>query len=298
MMGKKYLWENICLFSLFVLIFYFICHISDNGSTHNEFISYEATPLLMPGMNKAGIPPKNDTFIRIFLWKNPQGKKVITQLNISMAAHKNELRKFGVPPAYQHHKIIERRGFKIIATKNVWSGRKIVEKILSIVDYRKVFFWSLEAFPPITEQLLASSQLQDKRDPLYHLLRFVQYIEYKRPPKNYRSRFINNFFTPIVCLFEQYGDCDTKSLLLAELLSTNAIKTEKTVIVLIKQPGLTHAILAVKRPPLPGMTSLFFPGKGYFIVLEASSPGWAPGFIAKRVMDGINSGRYGWMQLY
>jgi len=294
--GKKYLKESIYLLSLLIIILALICHFSQNKNNKNEFISFETPFLPLPDPNSIRSQVEDKTFIRKFSWKNPKEKQVTTTLHISRAAHKNELKNFGVSPAFNHPRIIEKKGFKIVNRRNVMVKNRITEKVYSIVDYKKVFNWSLSAFPPITKELLKSVQLPTDVDPLHYLLAFVQWIKYQRPPKYFHSKFINNFFTPLVCLFEQYGDCDTKSLLLAEFLFTIDNRKEKTMMILIKQPGLSHAILAIKRAPFPGMTSLFFPGRGYFVVLESSAPGWAPGFVSKRILEALKSGRYGWVE--
>jgi hypothetical protein len=45
------------------------------------------------------------------------------------------------------------------------------------------------------------------------------------------------------------------------------------------------------------MTSLFDMKRGYYIVLEASGPGWSPGFLSRRVMDALKAGLFIFVEL-
>ena len=150
---------------------------------------------------------------------------------------------------------------------------------------------------------MESAEIPERQDPLKPMLSFVQHIPYKLPPNQYKGRFINSFFIPLVVLYEQYGDCDSKSLLLAEFLCTvpgakeNGKWKEKTGMILIRGNGLAHAVLAVKRTPLPGMTSLHDMKRGYYILVETTRPGWTPGFISRRVTETIKAGYFRFVQL-
>lgn len=67
--------------------------------------------------------------------------------------------------------------------------------------------------------------------------------------------------------------------------------------VLIQGNGLSHALLGVKQKPFPGMTSLYFQEKGYYIVLKTTVQGWAPGFIDRRVFEALKSGYFQFLEL-
>jgi hypothetical protein len=210
---------------------------------------------------------------------------------------KEEIKSFGINPMISHPLYRKNKGFKVIGRRDFFINKKIVEKTYFIIDYKQIYERNLKYFFDLTEALCISADILKGTDPMPKFLAFVQNIRFKKPPDYYKGKFINNFFTPILCLYEQYGDCDSKSILLAEFLGSVQNSKEKIAIVLVRGKGLSHALLAVNRKPLPGMTSLFDYKKGYFIIIETSSPGWAPGFISKRVTDTIKSGFFRMIEL-
>lgn len=243
---------------------------------------------------------------RRFVWQDPSKIKRETLFRLPEQTVKKEIRRFGVNPATSSSFFMEKRGFKVIGRRNVIYNNQIHEEFIRVVDYRQIFQRHLGLFEPLTVTLMQSAQLTGQRDPLFPFLLFVQQIRYRLPPKRYKGRFINSFFVPLVVLYEQYGDCDSKSLLLAQFLCTTPLansfrkagkRGEKVAIVLINGKGLSHAVLAVKRPQLPGMTSLNDLRKGNFILLETTQPGWSPGFIHPRVTDTIKAGMFQFVEL-
>lgn len=293
-----------------IVLLFFICfillYIFDSSNKQNDFLSYNSHVQLYSLFStvkeknpnqETSISKHNNISIRKFVWLDPQKKRRETSFFIPEQALKEETKKFGINPAFKHPLIREKKGFKIIGRRNYMVNKRILEMVFTIVDYKKVFSWSQKFFPSLTEKLITSANILKGTDPLHKFLCFVQHIKFKKPPNYYKSKFINNFFTPIVCLYEKYGDCDTKSILLAEFLSAIPNTNEKIAILLVREKGLSHALLAVKRNPFPGMTSLFFFDKGYFIALETSSPGWAPGFISKRITDSLKKGNFKFIEL-
>jgi hypothetical protein len=234
---------------------------------------------------------------REFNWVDPQKKARKSVFHIPEAALKMEIRKFGSSHPISNPLFLKKRGFRVIGKKTHLVNRQIREKLVTIIDYKQIFQRNLVYFKTLTGELIASTDLAAGTDPLYTFLSFVQHIRYKLPPKRYKGKFINSFFVPLVCLYEQYGDCDSKSLLLAEFLCSAPGSKEKTAMVLIRGKGLAHAVLAVKRRPLPGMTSLHDLKKGYYIVLETTSPGWSPGFLSRRVIDTLKAGFFFFVEL-
>jgi hypothetical protein len=238
------------------------------------------------------------TIKRRFLWQDPAKQGRETVFIIPEPALKKEIKRFGTPHSFENPYFLEKRGFKIIGRRSYVHNNKIRERFTSIVDYKQIFQRNLAHFSSLTQTLTDSAALPPGQDPLYSFLSFVQHITYRLPPKRYKGLFINSFFIPLVLLYEQYGDCDSKSLLLAVFLSTTKTaltpgsQGEKTAMVLIRGNGLAHAVLAVKRKPLPGMTWLNDIKKGSFILVETTKPGWAPGFIHRRITDAIKAGLF------
>jgi len=239
-------------------------------------------------------PPKK--LERKFYWEDP--KKVFheTVFQIEEKLFNDELKEFGFPPQITNPYIARMKGFKLYSHTEMGPGHQILESFTGEVDYRQVFKRNVPYFKTLTAELSASAQLLPGMDPLYSFLCFVQQIRYSILPKVYRGKFIGGFFVPLVVLVEQYADCDSKVVLLAEFLATFAGSTEKVALVKINGRGMQHAILAVKRNPLPGMNSMFDMKKGYYIIMETSSPGWSPGFISPRVLDVLKAGFYEFLE--
>lgn len=257
----------------------------------------ESGLLTFEGSFQAGGSQEKNILLRKYTWADKAGITRETQFQISEAALNDEIKKFGRPRAITHPLFAERQGFKVIERREFLRGQEIAEKVITIVDYRKIFQRNLQYFRSLTAALMTSAELSAGDDLVHNFLRFVQHIFYRRPPDYYKGKYTGSFFVPLVCLYEQYGDCDSKSLLLAEFLATSPVSPLKTGIILIRGSGLAHALLGVKGIPLPGMTSLYFQEKGYYIVLETTKPGWAPGFIDRRVWDALKAGYFQFIDL-
>ncbi|MFC2140697.1 hypothetical protein ACFLQP_00175 [Acidobacteriota bacterium] len=275
----------------FLVCVFILCLVNINGSKENQsrlFWDFNGDNIKTTSPK----PKQEKQIVRKFKWEYPKKTKRETAFRIPEADLKSEIKKFGVPHGPSHPFFLKRRGFKLLGKRTFMKGHTLQEQYTSIVDYQQIFQRNQENFKKLTQCLIASADLSRENDPLYAFLSFVQYIRYKLPPRYYKGKFINSFFVPLVCLFEKYGDCDSKALLLAEFLCSVPGTEEKAVMVLVRGSGLAHALLAVKRKLLPGMTALFDVKKGYYIVLETTSPGWAPGFISRRVTDAIKSGLF------
>ncbi len=252
--------------------------------------------------------PAEKTFERKFQWNYPKEKKRETVFLIPGGPLKKEIKAFGIPRSPEVHPFfLEKRGFNVVGQKH-YLGKPVsgAPPISIFIDYQEIYQRNLKYFGGFTEVLKASAEIAPGKDPMPSFLAFVQHIRYQLPPRYYRGKFINSFFVPLVCLYEQYGDCDSKSMLLAEFLGAYPLaggepgageKGEKLALVLVRGSGLSHALLAVKRTPLPGMTSLHDFRKGYYIVLETTSPEWSPGFIHQRVTDALKSGYFLFLEL-
>ncbi len=278
--------------------------VDDNGYSVYSYDTSFSPPAFYDSRDRARVPAKN-VRPRIFKWIDPAKISRETVLDIPAKALKKEVGRFGTSHSMSNPFFLEKRGFKIVGKRHFVHNNKIHQRFVSIIDYKQIFQRNLAYFPPLTRTLSESAELPPRQDPLHSFLAFVQHIEYRLPPQRYRGRFINSFFIPLVLLDERYGDCDSKSLLLADFLCTTPIalagarkgKGEKTAMVLIRGNGLSHALLAVKRKPLPGMTSLHDIKKGYFILLETTKPGWSPGFISRRATDAIKAGLFQFVEL-
>jgi hypothetical protein len=240
---------------------------------------------------------KETSFLRKFSWVDPAKKERETVFEISASALNDEIKKFGRPRSMTHPLLIQRRGFKIIGRRDYIRNKQVHEKFFTVVDYQQIFQRNIKYFLGLTRTLMTSAELSVDDNPLLSFLYFVQHIPYRRPPDYYRGKFINSFFVPLVCLYEQYGDCDSKSLLLSEFLAAFPGSTTKAAMVLVRGRGLSHVVLGVKGRPYPGMTALYFPRKGYYIVHETTTTGWSPGFVDRRVLDALKAGYFHFVEL-
>lgn len=272
------------------------------GKNKNHFLAFKgvfqsSAPEKQRSSKSSKSKKKDIFFIREFKWEYPAGKERKTEFSIPESALKDEIKRFGRFPSMTNPLLMKGRGFKIIGRQGYIKNRQVLERLFTIVDYEQIFQRNLKYFPPLTNHLMTSAELPPVKDPLHSFLSFVQYIRYQQPPKYYKRKFIGSFFVPLVCLYERHGDCDSKSLLLAEFLATFPDSKEKMGMVLVRGGGLSHALLGVKRKPFPGMTALYFQEKGCFIILETSRPGWAPGFIDRRVNDALKAGYFHFVEL-
>lgn len=107
---------------------------------------------------------------------------------------------------------------------------------------------------------------------------------YRLPQEFENGRRTLGFYTPPRTLEKGYGDCDTKSALLAAVLAGLG---EKNVIG-VHVPG--HYLLGVAREPRYGELSVEFNGRHYLLV-EASGPApRRPGDVSKTTRAALASG--------
>jgi len=211
---------------------------------------------------------------------------------------KKEIRKFGTSHAVSHPLALKAKGFLVVGRKDYFENEQLRENMISMIDYRQIFQRNLSYFKKkLTAELMKSEGISQVGEVLYPFLCFIQHIRYEIPPRLYKGKFINAFFVPLVLLYEQYGDCDSKAILLADFLCSIPGFKEKTALVLIRGRSLSHAILAVKGIPRPGMTALHDMKKGYYLVMETTSPGWGPGFVSRRVTDALKDGFFHFVEL-
>lgn len=227
----------------------------------------------------AGDSKENRFIARTFTWLNIKKETLQTTLKIPDKVLKEEIKNFGVVKNMVHPQYLKKQGFK-----------KVGDNV--VVDYREVFQRNLKNFKELTADLAKSAKLAKNDDPLVHFLMFTQQIRYSSPPTILGGKYIRDFYTPLQCLERKTGDCDTKSILLAEFLGTTAQSQDRSAILILKGYGIFHAILAVKRNPLPGTLTLYINKIGYFMPLEASAPGWMPGFVGRNTFNCLKAGLY------
>lgn len=169
-----------------------------------------------------------------------------------------------------------------------WSGDGGTRRLH--VDIPRVVERNRERLRPLAAAFdqLATGRGYGPDDALGAMLTFVQSaLPYRRPPDEEGGRDILGFFPPPRALQEGYGDCDTKSALLAALLANF--------------PGMRmigihvprHYLVGIARVPRPGDAFIEYRGEP-FVLVEASGPArLPPGQIgpttqaALATMDGV-----------
>lgn len=110
-------------------------------------------------------------------------------------------------------------------------------------DFRAIKKWQA---PMVADLFLrfrttALDNRLNERELILLLVDFVQQLRYQIPPEESGSRTTLGYWPPIICLKEQAGDCDSKSVLFASLY--HWIKDSGCALVLIRN----HAFIAIKN---------------------------------------------------
>lgn len=124
---------------------------------------------------------------------------------------------------------------------------------------------------------LAQAQNQDREWLLRAAVSLVQVgLAYRTPEAQAEGRQTLGFYTPVKALTEGYGDCDTKSALLAALLR----QLGDWKLVGVRVPN--HYLLGLARAPRAGESFVEHDGER-FVLIEAAGPAQRqPGDVADR----------------
>ncbi|MGH8519722.1 MAG: hypothetical protein ACREUE_19895, partial [Panacagrimonas sp.] len=108
---------------------------------------------------------------------------------------------------------------------------------------------------------------------------------YRVPREMENGRRTLGFYTPPRTMEKGYGDCDTKSALLAAVLA--GLGEERVIGVHV--PG--HYLLGVAREPRSGEASVEFGGRHYLLLEAAGPAARRPGDVAKATRAALASGQ-------
>jgi len=156
------------------------------------------------------------------------------------------------------------------------------------LEYTKMLF-AKEEFPlrflfEIFDQNLATV---DDEYFINTVVSFVQTLPYKIPPTEYKGKNTSGILAPALCLAEGYGDCDTKSLLLACIL---AHKFD-----LIFLAGDHHAFIGIAYTPR--LTDHFVTIDRVEYVLCELTSRWPLGKLPNSSIHEINKKKYSYIKL-
>ena len=122
---------------------------------------------------------------------------------------------------------------------------------------------------------------------LQTLIRFVQSLPYRLPPLEYQGRETFGLLSPVAALVEGYGDCDTKSLLLAALAAHRF-----NIVFLV---GARHAFIGIEGEPGLRQNYVVIDGKNYILCEMTSS--WPLGILPESSKEEINNGLFTYFTL-
>ena len=162
--------------------------------------------------------------------------------------------------------------FKIGRQELKYSMMKLKNGVV-VFDYSKVVEESRTPVKPLYQALSRIFQKHGikGRAKIEFIMRFLQDIPYGIPPTNYEGRFINGMFPPSELLKMGWGDCDSKSILMATLLSFEPRFYNRLAMVLV--PG--HALLGLELIPGPYDKTVRYLGRT-FIYAEPVGIGRTP----------------------
>lgn len=133
---------------------------------------------------------------------------------------------------------------------------------------------------------LASEQGRDAQWAIEAAIALVQTgLPYRQPGEWDNGRKIVGFYPPARALEQGYGDCDTKSALLAAILLH--LTDDKLIGVHVPK----HYLLGIAAQPLPGQAHIRHEGQTYVLV-EAAGPAMRrPGEVAETTLAALRAGK-------
>jgi hypothetical protein len=190
------------------------------------------------------------------------------QLPIAQTNHMIEI--FGIPasmfePFAPTHQVLSAR--KQILEKGLFllNNKTIeVDKSAVVEVYSESFCRPVAEF--IVESLIKSGS-DSRKNRIEFAMCFVQDIPYGIPKYDDKTRHFGGVFPPAKILIEGYGDCDSKAILFAGIL-TYLIDPED--FIFLNQSN--HVLSAIRAAPSQGMTFVRYEGDTY-LVAETAGPG-------------------------
>jgi hypothetical protein len=199
---------------------------------------------------------------------------------LALAAGKNQAQVDAAAAAIQHeyeqklNEYLKSRGFMLLK-----GG-------VTRVDVPGVVKQNKPLVKPIAEvfERYATQHRYQSMDIIGAVLSFAQTaVQYKNVGPIYKGRHTAGFLLPITTIVMGWGDCDTKSAMVASILSNWA----QMRMVGISVPG--HYLMAVLQIPDKGDMFVEYQGLQY-ILLEPAGPGWfPPGQVADETAAQLNA---------
>jgi len=144
-------------------------------------------------------------------------------------------------------------------------GMFIIDKGTIFHNYLQIVFHYRVITRPLYMEFkrIAENEQYEKWDFLDMVLKFSQDMPYGIPPNEEDGTFTGGLLPPTLSLKKGWGDCDTKAVLMASILSHHPHWYNRVAI--IQVPG--HALMGVNEIPRPYQNTIDYFNKKY-IVLE------------------------------
>jgi hypothetical protein len=150
----------------------------------------------------------------------------------------------------------------------------------------------------LAQQLRALAQANAARDrgAAELMLSFVQELPYRVPPAERGGLFTGELLTPLEVLAEGWGDCDSKSLLFATLVSG----ATRLAVILLR--GSSHMLAGfaagtgLEGEPRGEEQAVTFGGRSC-LLCEVSAGVWPPGHVDEKIESAVRAGEYGVVSL-
>ncbi len=156
-----------------------------------------------------------------------------------------------------------------------------------LVDVPTAVRRNRERVRPLAQALqrLAAQQQRDSRWMLETAVALVQGgLDYKQPSTWDRGRKIAGFYPPPQALARGYGDCDTKSALLAAILQN----LSDTPLIGVHVPQ--HYLLGIAGTPRAGQASIQHGGRRYLLIEAAGPARRPPGEVSEVTENALAKG--------
>jgi len=244
-----------CLVGLLVIIPNLL--FAQSHKETNPYVSFE-------------VDTSNNSYTFFFSFKDQF--RSVREINMTFPVeltHKMILR-FGIPHAMFDKYIDspENQHKRNILLKNglfMEKGEYLVVDKSAMVQY-----YAPEFCQPLAEWVVTTLQsegIDNRKNRIEMAMSFVQDIPYAIPDKKTGNRYFGGVITPPEVLLRMYGDCDSKAILFAGILS-NLI--DPSDILFLNQDK--HVLTAVRGEPEDGHVFVKFKGSKY-LVAETAGPG-------------------------
>ncbi|MBN1338942.1 MAG: hypothetical protein JXA03_06445 [Bacteroidales bacterium] len=230
---------------------------AQKGLRYNDHISYQVDTV-------------NGEYIIAFSFMDPFRNMQSLTMAFPVEVTHSMILRFGIPASmfdpYPDSEENRRKRQEIISEGLFkQKGEYLIVDKSAILNYYAPVFCK-----PIAEWIAGTLQAKGKdsrKNRIEMAMSFVQDIPYGMPDKDDNRFHYGGILTPPEILIRMYGDCDSKALLFAGILS---YLTESNDYVFLNQKN--HVLTAVKGKPANGQTYIKYQGDTYLLA-ETAGPG-------------------------